>query len=77
MREAKYLSACRFSFQQIGESGELVQSRVELVREHVWDVQRNLKQEKTVQRDMLLHRPKCAAQLLAVHLRTVLKVSDF
>ena len=64
-------------FQKNGESGELVQSRVELAREHVLDVQRNLSLERIVRRDMTQQRLKCAAQLLAVHLLTALKVSEF
>ena len=72
------LSACySMIFQKNGESGELVQSLVEPVREHVLDVQRNLRQERAVRRDVRQHRPKCAAQRLAVHLLTALKVSEF
>ena len=73
------LSACySMFFQKNGESGELVQSRVELAREHVLDVQRNLLTlARIVRRDVKQQRLKCAAQLLAVHLLTALKVSEF
>ena len=54
------LSACySMFFQKNGESGELVQSRVELAREHVLDVQRNLSLERIVRRDMTQQRLKC------------------